>query len=242
MVDQREQYQKEALLKRLDDVRRRIDDARERRGGDAPVELVAVSKTHPVEAIKVLYDAGIRSFGESYVQEWQDKAQALPDDIDWHFVGRLQSNKARFVADSVALIHSVDRKSVAKALNRRSDEKVNVLLQVNLALQDTKGGVAAEKLPQLFDLVSRYEGLQVRGLMGMPPYADDPEDNRIYFRRLRKALSDLQDYVERKYPERREILSELSMGMSNDFEVAVEEGATIVRLGTILFGKRVYDD
>ena len=238
-----DQYAPETLRERLRDVRRRIDRAVEQRKyGDGDVELIAVSKTHPVEAIETLYDSGVRSFGASYVQEWEDKVDELPDDIRWHFVGRLQSNKAKRVADRVAMVHSIDRKSVTKKLAKRCDEPMDVLLQVDPAGQDSKGGVAPEGIENLMDLVADYPALRVRGLMGMPPYVDDPEDNRPHFRRLRETLHRLQEYVESNYPERREGLEELSMGMTNDFEVAIEEGATMIRLGTALFGKRDYDD
>lgn len=239
---QNTQYEARQLLERLQTVQARIDAALARREGDDDLELVAVSKTHPRVAIETLYEAGLRSFGESYVQEWEAKKEALPDDIRWHFVGRLQSNKARFVADEVAMVHSVDRKSVAKQLHRRASAPVDVLLQVNLGNQDTKGGVVTDELAPLFERLARYDNLRIRGLMGMPPYADDPEASRPYFRRLRQALVQLQEMVAQDYPERRPMLTELSMGMSNDFEVAIEEGATIVRLGTIIFGKRDYHD
>ncbi len=238
-----DQYSKESMQRRLRDVRTRIERAVDHREhGEGEVELVAVGKTHPVEAMQQLYNAGVRSFGASYVQEWQRKAPRLPDDIRWHFIGRLQSNKAKYIADEVDLVHSVDRKSVSKRLNRRSEEPMDVLLQVNLGDQPTKGGVKSDKLEGLMDLVANYPKLRVRGLMGMPPYSEDPEDNRKYFRELRRALGRLQDYVEQKYPDRREGLEELSMGMTNDFEVAIDEGATIVRVGTALFGPRSYDD
>lgn len=233
----------EALQRRLEEVQRRVEEAIARRGSEGPpVELVAVSKTHPVEAIRVLYEAGILSFGESYVQEWEEKAPLLPEDIRWHFIGRLQSNKARFLTDQVELIHSVDRKSLMRALQRRSENPVEVLLQVNLGMQKTKGGVAFEDLERVMEQAANYPNLRVRGLMGMPPYAEDPEASRPYFQRLRQGLEELQGFVERRFPERREELTELSMGMSNDFEVAIEEGATIVRVGTVLFGERRYDE
>ncbi len=237
-----EQYGPDVLRKRLACVRDAIAEAKDRRDGDEDVELVAVSKTHPVEAIEVLYEAGVRSFGASYVQEWEEKARRLPDDIRWHFVGRLQSNKAKYIADRVAMVHSIDRKSVAKKLHRRCEQPMDVLLQVNLGQQETKGGVGPEKLGDLMDLVAGYPRLRVRGLMGMPPYRDDPEDNRPHFRTLRRALVELRATVEERFPERLGELTELSMGMTNDYRVAIEEGATIVRLGTALFGRRSYDD
>lgn len=238
-----DQYAPQALRERLEEVRKRIDRAvADRAHGEGDVELVAVGKTHPVEALQVLYDAGVRSFGASYVQEWEQKVEQLPDDIRWHFIGRLQSNKAKYIADRVQMVHSIDRKSVSKKLNKRCDEPMDVLLQINLADQETKGGVVPEKVHDLMDLVANYPRLNVRGLMGMPPYADDPEDNRQYFRRLRQTLARLQEYVEENYPDRREGLDQLSMGMTNDFEVAIDEGATIIRVGTALFGPRNYDD
>lgn len=236
------QYAADILLKRLERVRARVADAVSRRGPGEDVKLVAVTKTHPAEAVKVLYDAGLRRFGASYVQEWEQKAAELPDDIEWHFVGRLQSNKAKYIADRVATVHSVDRKSVMKSLNRRCETPMDVLLQVNLGGQDSKGGVAVDDLEDLMDLSVNYPRLRVRGLMGMPPYSDEPEDNRVHFQTLATALERLQAYVADTYPERREGLEELSMGMTNDFEVAIEEGATIIRLGTALFGKRDYDE
>ena len=233
-----DQYAPEALRGRLKRVRARIDEAVERRGEGAAVTLVAVTKGHPPEAIEVLYDAGVRHFGASYVQEWQDKVEAVPDDVKWHFVGRLQSNKAKYIADRVAMVHSADRNSVLKKLDRRSQSAMDVLLQVNPAMEPSKGGVALDDLEDLMDLAARYSGLRVRGLMGMPPFSDNPEDSRPYFRKMRRALEQLQDYVDEHYPGRRADLEHLSMGMTNDYEVAIEEGATIVRVGTALFGPR----
>ena len=241
VVSDDQQYGRQVLLDRLQRAQEKIDRAVERRPGRAGVELVAVSKTHPVEAMEVLYEAGVRSFGSSYVQEWQEKVDSLPDDIRWHFIGRLQSNKAKYVANRVAMVHSVDRKSLAKKLHRRLEEPVDVLLQVNLGLEDSKGGVAEEDLVGLMELVAGYPKLRIRGLMGMPPYSADPEHSRPYFRRLRQALNSLREVAQKRFPGRAEELTELSMGMSNDYEVAIEEGATIVRLGTALFGRRSYE-
>lgn len=237
-----DQYAPEVLERRLKAVREGIERARMSRDSDADVEIIAVTKTHPVEAIERLYELGLRRFGASYVQEWQQKAGQLPEDIEWHFVGRLQSNKAKYVADEVAMVHSVDRKSVSKKLDRRTSGPVDVLLQVNLGMQATKGGVAADELEELYDLVAGYSNLRIRGLMGMPPHAEDPEESRPHFERLRRALASLRDYAADSHPERAGELTELSMGMTNDYEVAVEEGATLVRLGTALFGPRDYDE
>ncbi len=236
------QYDPQILASRLEALTKRIQEAQSRSPHDQDVTLVAVSKTHPPEAIKTFYDLGVRHFGENYVQEWRDKAAELPDDIHWHFVGRLQSNKAKYLADRVHRVHSIDRKSVIKKLSRRSSTVQSVFLQVNLDDQETKGGVAVEDVCELFDRVAQRDNLKVVGLMGMPPYVVDPEESRPHFQTLREALETLKSYVAEAYPDRLAALTELSMGMTNDFEVAIEEGATLIRVGTALFGQRSYDD
>lgn len=227
------------LKSRLDEVEGRIAAACARAGRSREeITLIAVSKTHPIEAIEALAELGVSDFGESYVQEWQEKAAELEDSVRWHFIGGLQSNKARFVAGEVALIHSVDRKSLVKALARRSDAPVAVLLQVNISGEESKGGVEPAELNAFYaDVVARPE-LRVCGVMGMAPYADDPEEARPYFRRLRELFEGLVTYAREHAPERAEDLCELSMGMSGDFEVAIEEGATLIRVGSALFGER----
>lgn len=233
---------RELLTSRLDEVEARIRAACKRAGRErTDVTLIAVSKTHPIEAIEVLAELGVRDFGESYVQEWQEKAGELEDGVRWHFIGGLQSNKARFVAGDVALIHSVDRKTLVKALARRSDEPVDVLLQVNISGEDSKGGVEPEALNDFYASVVAREALRVRGVMGMAPYADDPEEARPYFRRLRELYEGLVAYARDHAPQRAEELREISMGMSGDFEVAIEEGATLIRVGSALFGERNYN-
>ncbi len=240
-VSDESKYSPELLRERLAGVREKIDGAKKRRDVEGDVALIGVTKTHPPEAIRVLYEAGLRAFGASYVQEWEAKYPQLPDDIDWHFVGRLQSNKAKYIADRVIMVHSVDRKSVMKSLHRRCEEPVDILLQVNLGMEASKGGVPSDEIEALMERTLNYPRLRVRGLMGMPPYRDDPEDNRHHFRALRETLERLRDTVEERDPYRAKLLTELSMGMSNDYEVAIEEGATIIRLGTALFGPRSYD-
>lgn len=236
------QYDSRRMVDRLDRVEDRIARACDRASRDQEgVTLVAVSKTHPVRAIRHLYDAGLRQFGASYVQEWQDKAPELPDDIDWHFVGHLQSNKARYVVDRVALVHSVDRRSVMKQLNKRCESPVDVLLQINIAGQDSKSGVAPDELTDLLETTLEFPNLRLRGLMTLPPHVDDPEDNRPRFARMRELFDRAREWLEASDERDASIFEHLSMGMTNDFEVAIEEGATIVRLGTALFGPRHYD-
>ncbi|MFP4599527.1 MAG: YggS family pyridoxal phosphate-dependent enzyme [Persicimonas sp.] len=236
------QYDPDELRQNLAEIRERISDACERAGRlEDAVTLIAVSKTHPVDAMRVLYKEGQRHFGESYVQEWQEKAPEMADDVVWHFIGHLQSNKARFIADDMAFIHSVDRKSVMKKLHKRSEERVDVLLQVNIADQESKSGVDPDGLIDLVELSRNYPSLRARGLMTIPPYVDDPEDNRPHFRRMRELFNDARNWLAEHGPEDLEAFEHLSMGMSGDFEVAIEEGATMVRVGTSLFGARHYD-
>lgn len=231
------------LRLRLENIRERVELACERAGRDRDeVTLLAISKTFPAEVMRVLYDEGVRDFGESYVQEWQDKFEQLPEDVRWHFVGHLQSNKAKHLADRVHMIHSIDRKSVIKKLNRRADDPVRVLLQVNVAGDEAKSGVAPEGLERLLEMATARPALRVWGLMTLPPYADDPEDNRTHFAKLAQLRERAHAWLVRKGLDEEHPCADLSMGMTHDFEVAIEQGATLVRVGSGLFGPRHYDD
>jgi len=237
--DDSDQYDAETLLERLDTVDSRIERACHRAERDRDeVTLLAVTKTHPVRAVRTLCRAGVEHFGASYVQEWQETAPELPEDIHWHFVGHLQSNKAKKIVDRIEMVHSVDRRSVMKQLDKRSDGPVDVLLQVNIADEDSKSGVVPEKLPELLEMTLDYPNLRTRGLMTLPPYVDDPEDNRSRFRRMRQLFDQSGHWLAETDGCEETIFEHLSMGMSMDFEVAIEEGATLVRLGTALFGPR----
>lgn len=212
---------------RLGDVRARVARAAERAQRDpASVRLLAVSKTQPALAVREAYDAGQRAFGENYVQELVDKSLALSslDDLEWHFIGHLQRNKVKEVLRANAVVHTLDSVRLADEIARRSSARVTVFLQVNVAREPQKSGVLPEELATLVAHVRGLDALDLRGLMTIPPDAE-PEDARPHFRALR-ALA-----VEHG-------LSELSMGMSADLEVAIEEGATIVRVGTAIFGAR----
>jgi pyridoxal phosphate enzyme (YggS family) len=191
------------------------------------VTLVAVSKTQPAEAIREAYAAGQRDFGENYAQEWREKADALADlaDLRWHFVGGLQTNKVKYLAGRVFLVHAVDREELARELSKRFGQKgatARVLLEVNTGGEATKGGVPPAEAPALAAAVRALPGVDLRGLMCMPPPEDDPRPHFRVLRELRDRLG----------------LAELSMGMSADWEAAIEEGATIVRVGTAIFGAR----
>jgi hypothetical protein len=193
----------------------------------AGVTLVAVSKTHPAEAIREAHAAGQRDFGENYAQEWREKADALADlaDLRWHFVGGLQTNKVKYLAGRVHLVHAVDRAELARELSRRFGQKgavARVLLEVNTGGEATKGGCTPADAPALAAAVRALPAVELAGLMCMPPPEDDP---RPHFRLLR----DLRDRLG---------VRELSMGMSADWELAIAEGATIVRIGTAIFGER----
>lgn len=217
---------------RIADVQARITDAA-RRSGRSPEEvtLVAVTKTVPVERIREAVEAGLKDFGENYVQEALPKLAALGNDVRWHFIGHLQSNKARLVAGAFALIHSLDSVALAEELNKRAANAgvtQNVLIEVRLDPAETKTGVLPEELGVLTDTVMALPHLRLQGLMGMPPLFADPEESRPYFAHLRELSEILPEGARR----------ELSMGMSTDFEVAIEEGATIVRVGTAIFGPR----
>lgn len=227
-----------SVAENLSAIRGRIEAACLRSGRDpSSVRLVGVTKTVPVERIREGVEAGLCVLGENYVQEARSKIDALAGlDISWHFIGHLQSNKVKMILDWCQLIHTVDRESLARELNRHAQNlgrKIPALIQVNIGDEETKSGVSSRELSLLFRKVSSLDGLDIRGLMILPPWYEDPELVRPYFRKLKELLIELRQ--ESPFPER---LTELSMGMSNDFEAAIEEGATLVRVGTALFGSR----
>jgi len=222
----------------LSAVRQRLARALERAGrSPSSARLVAISKTRPAQDVRAAFDAGQLEFGENRVQEALEKIAATADiPIAWHLVGHLQSNKARRAAASFACIHSIDSAEVLKRVDAAAAEagrRTELLVQVDLAGEATKHGAPAETWLSVFEAAADCRAARVTGLMLLPPFAPDPEDARPYFRRLR-ALRD--ELAGRGVPS--EMLRELSMGMSHDFEVAVEEGATIIRVGTAIFGER----
>ncbi len=223
----------------LKEVWRRIGEAAHRAGRRTDeVRLLAVSKGQPVEKIQLLRRAGTTLFGENYVQELLEKYEALRDaDIRWHFIGRLQTNKVKYLIDKVECIHSVDSLHLAEEIQKQAGKsriaKMPILLQVNIGEEPSKGGAAVEETVMLYRAVTALDRLEVRGLMTLPPFLE-PEEVRPYFRRVRE----LRDRIVHEEKADKALFRELSMGMSHDFEVAIEEGATIVRLGTILFGPR----
>lgn len=229
----------EQLARNLAAVRARMADATRRAGRDPEaVELLAVAKTFGAEAVRALAAAGQRAFAESYAQEAMDKLDATADlDLEWHFVGPLQSNKARLVAPGFAFVHSVDRAKIARALDRHRAAlpPLDVCLQVNVSGEASKSGCAPGDLAGLAaEVAEACPNLRLRGLMTLPAPGETPEDSRPAFRYLRELLEGLR----RDGPEAP--WDALSMGMSGDFEVAIEEGASHVRVGSALFGERAY--
>lgn len=218
-------------------VREGIETAALRCGRDLlKVRLVAVIKTVEAERVRQAISAGVKILGENYVQEAQKKIEILGHNVAWHFIGHLQTNKAKAAVHLFDLIHSVDSLNLAKELNKQAQQQgkvLPVLLQVNLSGETTKFGAREKEIFQVIEELSAMEGLLVKGLMTMPPYFEDPEASRPYYVELRKLGERL---AQQKLS--RISIEELSMGMSNDFEVAIEEGATLVRVGTAIFGAR----
>lgn len=200
------------------------------------VKLVAVSKRIPIERIIPAIEAGIEILGENYVQEALEKFNQIGLKVHWHMVGHLQKNKAKYVANIFDMVHSVDSLELAQELNKRAanlNKTLAILIQINLSKEITKKGLGKEQLYHLAEQIALLPNLCLKGLMTMPPYFPDPEEVRPYFRELRK----LRDEIERQSQGKLQ-LKELSMGMSYDFQVAIEEGATLVRIGTAVFGPR----
>ena len=230
---------KEELIENLQRVRENIEKACQRAGRPVDsVKLLGATKTKPSTILRWAYEAGLKVFGENRVQEFLKKWEELSDlpDIEWHFIGRLQSNKVKYIIDKVRLIHSVDRPSLVDELQKRATKKgikeVDILVEVNVGEEETKGGVKPEETPKLFEyILKNAPALRIRGLMAIPPYREDPEEVRPYFVKLRELRDKLAEEFNLQ-------LSELSMGMSHDYTVAIEEGATIIRVGSAIFGER----
>ncbi len=203
------------------------------------VTLIAVSKTKPVSDLMEAYNAGVRVFGENKVQELIEKIDKMPDDVHWHMIGHLQKNKVKYIVGKVDLIHSVDSEELALEINKRAEKAgvtQDILIEVNIADEDTKYGVSLESVNELYVNISKLPYVNVRGLMCIAPYVEDPEQNREYFVRLRKKFVDITNKIVHNIR-----VDVMSMGMTGDYKVAIEEGATMVRVGTGIFGKRVYN-
>ncbi|MEN6622535.1 MAG: YggS family pyridoxal phosphate-dependent enzyme [Smithella sp.] len=219
-------------------IKQRIADACIRAGRNPDsVKLMAVTKTVPVEHILQAVDAGITLLGENYVQEAREKHELLSSRAQIHLIGHLQTNKAKYAVRLFDCIHSVDRLELARELDRRAkaaDRKMDILIEVNVSGEQTKNGISAAEALELIRSIAGMENLSIRGLMTMAPYSDNPETSRPYFQALKKLSNDI---ARAKIPGVQ--MEELSMGMTDDFEVAIEEGATIVRIGRAIFGERI---
>lgn len=221
-------------------VENKIDDACKKSGRDREaVTLIAVSKTKPVSMLQEAYEAGCRDFGENRVQELVDKYEHMPKDIRWHMIGHLQRNKVKYIVDKVYLIHSVDSLRLAEEISKEAGKKgviVSILIEVNVAKEETKFGTTCEDVIELVEEIAKLPNIQVKGLMTIAPYVENPEENRQYFEKLRQIYVD----IIRKNIDN-VCMDVLSMGMTGDYEVAVTEGATYVRVGTGIFGERQYN-
>lgn len=227
------------IKENLQEVEQRILAACQRAGRDPGcVTLIAVSKTKPVEMLQEAYAEGIREFGENKPQEIREKYPSLPKDIHWHMIGHLQRNKIKYIIDKACMIHSVDSSRLAQAIDeeaRKHNLVMPVLVEVNMAKEESKFGIMPEEAEDFIREISSLSNIRVEGLMTIAPFTDHPEENRVHFRNLKKLSVDIGakniDNVNMRH---------LSMGMTGDFEVAVEEGATMVRVGTGIFGARDY--
>ena len=229
------------LKENYEEVRRKIDEACKRTGRNpADVTLIAVSKTKPLSDIEeIIRDTSAIDFGENKVQELVEKYENVSKPVNWHMIGHLQTNKVKYIVDKVCMIHSVDSLNLAKTIEKEASKRnvtVNVLIEVNVAQEESKFGVSVDEVLPLINEIKDLQHVRVKGLMTIAPFVDDPEDNRVSFRKLRDLSLDIQsksiDNID---------MSVLSMGMTNDYEVAVEEGATLVRVGTGIFGARNYN-
>lgn len=203
------------------------------------VLLIAVSKTKPVELIREIMETGTKDFGENKVQEMCSKIEEIKEPLNWHLIGHLQRNKVKYIVDKACLIHSVDSLRLAEEIQKeavkKGVDKVPVLIEVNMAQEASKDGINASETEELVREIAKLPNVQIRGLMTIAPFVDDPEENRVHFQAMRRLRDQLRAMdipgVE---------MTELSMGMTNDFEVAIEEGTTMVRVGTAIFGERNY--
>lgn len=232
------QLSEEELKKNYEDVLKRIELAAQQAGRDPKeIQLLAVSKTKPLEDIACLHALGQNAFGENYVQELKEKTEAMPE-LEWHMIGHLQRNKVKYIVGKVKLIHAVDSLRLAEQIEKEAvshGTEVNVLMEVNMAEEESKFGFRAEDALSAAEAIGKLPHVHLQGLMTSAPITDNPESNRPYFR----AMKELSETIAAKHFDNVS-MDTLSMGMTRDFETAIEEGATIVRIGTALFGERDY--
>lgn len=228
------------LEENLELVRKNIDRAcKSVNRKPSEVTLIAVSKTKPVDMLKEVYDTGIREFGENYVQELVEKTDVLPKDINWHMIGHLQRNKVKYIVGNTTMIHSVDSLRLAEEISKESVKKgvtTDILIEINVAKEDNKYGYTLENCYDDLEQIAVLPNIRIRGLMTSAPFVENPEQNRKYFRQLKQLSVDINaKNIDNVY------MDTLSMGMTNDYVVAIQEGATMVRVGTAIFGARNYN-
>ncbi len=228
------------ILFNLEEVNKKIEIAAKKSGRRREdIFLLPVTKTMPTEKMQVVYDYGIKAFGENKVQEILDKYDKFPNDTKWHLIGHLQTNKVKYIIDKVTLIHSVDSEKLAEEIDKKASAAgivMDILVEINVALEDTKFGIKLEETEEFIKRISKLKNIRIKGLMTVAPYVENPEDNRHYFRELRKLSVDIgKKNIDNVY------MDILSMGMTNDYEIAIEEGSNMVRVGTGIFGKRNYN-
>ena len=227
------------IRENIEHVRENIRAACEKSGRKAEdVTLIAVSKTKPVSMLQEAYECGCRDFGENKVQELVEKWEQMPKDIRWHMIGHLQRNKVKYIVDKVHMIHSVDSLRLAEEISKEAGKKgvtVSILIEINVAEEETKFGTTCEDAVQLVEEIAKLPHLVIKGLMTIAPYVENAEENKQYFEKLRQIYVDINHKnIDNVY------MAELSMGMTGDFETAIAEGATYVRVGTVIFGERFY--
>lgn len=227
------------IRENIEHVRENIRAACEKSGRKAEdVTLIAVSKTKPVSMLQEAYECGCRDFGENKVQELMEKWEQMPKDIRWHMIGHLQRNKVKYIVDKVYMIHSVDSLRLAEEISKEAGKKgvtVSILIEINVAEEETKFGTTCEEAVQLVEEIAKLPHLVIKGLMTIAPYVENAEENKQYFEKLRQIYVDINHKnIDNVY------MAELSMGMTGDYETAIAEGATYVRVGTGIFGERFY--
>lgn len=227
---------KENLTKVEENIQKACDKAGRKR---SEVTLIAVSKTKPVEMLQEIYDEGIREFGENKVQEMCEKMELMPQDIKWNMIGHLQTNKVKYIIGKTSLIHSVDSLKLAEEIQKQAvkhDVTADILVEVNIANEESKFGISKDETIQMVRNIAKLDHLKIKGLMTIAPFVENPEDNRLYFREIKQLSVDINNQNIDNVS-----MDVLSMGMTGDYMVAIEEGATMVRVGTGIFGERNYN-
>ncbi len=227
---------KENLTKVEENIQKACDKAGRKR---SEVTLIAVSKTKPVEMLQEIYDEGIREFGENKVQEMCEKMELMPQDIKWNMIGHLQTNKVKYIIGKTSLIHSVDSLKLAEEIQKQAvkhDVTADILVEVNIANEESKFGISKDETIQMVRDIAKLDHLKIKGLMTIAPFVENPEDNRLYFREIKQLSVDINNQNIDNVS-----MDVLSMGMTGDYMVAIEEGATMVRVGTGIFGERNYN-